>query len=729
MLAFVAFLAGRGGGGALASGPVTPEGVGAHIAAIEGPRYGLGTPEERAKKAAVATYIQNQLTGLGLDVQLQPVTYGGETFPNVIGVLPGTICPGASFIVGAHYDTVSGTPGADDNASGVAGMLEVARALSSQSFPATVKFVAFAFEENGVIGSQVMATQASASGENIIGMMSLEMIGYYSDVPGSQTYPPGIPPGYPDTGNFIAVVGNTASSSLIATFLSASAAAVPELNVESFEVPGNGELLPDTRRSDHAPFWDAGYKALMITDTANFRNPNYHQATDTIGTLNLDFAANVTNAVIATVVESVSNISTACAFFFIDTAPTESPTATPTNPTATPTYTVTPTATPTPTPTASPPGVGAAAIAAGGSHTCALTTAGAVRCWGSNFNGQLGDGLPWWWDWENWQSPTPVDVVGLSSGVTAIGAGAYHTCALTTAGAVKCWGWNYYGQLGNGTNAGPEPCPDFACSTTPVNVIGLTGVAAISAGAAHTCALTTAGAVKCWGDNYYGQLGSGSKSFSETPLDVVGFTGASDTDGDGLPDSYENLYACLDAFTPDATADPDGDGLTNGQEYAVGSDFCAACSPTNVGPGAPDAAGDCDLDAAFPGFEGDGCVDSEEAALGLAPTSPWDFYSVPVPALLTAPSAHRDHAVGPQDAQAVFAYFKRSDARSAGSPLYEADQNGNGVKDGWEYDRSIVGAGPPGPPDGAVAPQDAQKAFAQFKAGLTCSSGYDLRFP
>ncbi len=202
-----------------------------------------------------------------------------------------------------------------------------------------------------------------------------------------------------------------------------------------------------------------------------------------------------------------------------------------------------------------------------------------------------------------------------------------------------------------------------------------------------------------------------------------------DTDGDGLPDWYENLHTCLDPLTLDGTADPDGDGLTNGQEYAVGSDPCAACSPTNTGPGAPDAAGDCDLDPTFPGFVGDGCVDSEEAARGLDPTSPWDFYSVPVPARLTAPSAHRDHAVGPQDAQAVFAYFKRTDARSAGSPLYEADQNGNGVKDGWEYDRSVVETGPPGPPDGAVAPQDAQKAFAQFKAGLSCSSGYDLRFP
>ncbi len=148
----------------------------------------------------------------------------------------------------------------------------------------------------------------------------------------------------------------------------------------------------------------------------------------------------------------------------------------------------------------------------------------------------------------------------------------------------------------------------------------------------------------------------------------------------------------------------------------------AACSPTDVGPGAPDAAGDCDTDALFPGFVGDGCVDDEEAAKGLSAADPWDFFSVPVPSLLAMPAAHRDNAVAAADAQAVFAIFK------AGAGFtYLGDLNGNSVPDGWEYDRSVVGPGLSGPPDGVVAAADAQLAFAQFKTGThTCTSGYSL---
>ena len=137
---------------------------------------------------------------------------------------------------------------------------------------------------------------------------------------------------------------------------------------------------------------------------------------------------------------------------------------------------------------------GVIAITAGFGHSCALTSAGGVKCWGSNGEGQLGDGT-------TSVRTTPVDVVGLSSGVTAIAAGGEHTCALRTSGAVECWGADFRGQLGDGTSM-------FATRSTPVGVIGLSsGVTAIAAGAEHSCALMNTGDVKCWGRDGFGELG------------------------------------------------------------------------------------------------------------------------------------------------------------------------------------------------------------------------------
>ena len=150
---------------------------------------------------------------------------------------------------------------------------------------------------------------------------------------------------------------------------------------------------------------------------------------------------------------------------------------------------------------------GVTAIAANGSYTCALTGAGGVKCWGDNSQGQLGDGT-------TDEHRTPVDVSGLAGGVAAITAGGLHTCALTTVGGVKCWGYNFAGALGDGSRTDKH---------TPVDVLGLTsGVVAIAAGFGHTCALTAARAVECWGYNYFGQLGDGSKADHLTPVEVSG---------------------------------------------------------------------------------------------------------------------------------------------------------------------------------------------------------------
>jgi Zn-dependent M28 family amino/carboxypeptidase len=203
-------------------------------------------------------------------------------------------------VLGAHYDSVAWTVGADDNASAVAVMLETARAMQANIDDAhsglQVTFVAFALEEPPVYGTQYMGSRvfadiAKQEGETIDGMICLEMVGYTCDEPDCQQYPfPLQFLGYPKQGTFIGIVGNVKSLNF-SRGLKKRFQRNPNLPVVSLTVPFNGWILPAVRLSDHASFWDKGYRAVMVTDSAFFRNPHYHLPSDTMDTLDVGFMA------------------------------------------------------------------------------------------------------------------------------------------------------------------------------------------------------------------------------------------------------------------------------------------------------------------------------------------------------------------------------------------------------------------------------------------------------
>jgi Zn-dependent M28 family amino/carboxypeptidase len=204
------------------------------------------------------------------------------------------------FVVGAHYDSTPATPGADDNASAVAALIELAEwiypLLKAGGLSCRLQLAAYDLEEYGLVGSGDHARRLRAAKAALRGMVSLEMLGYTDRRPGSQGLPPHLAPLYPNVGDFIGVCGNEASRGLLEAFTRALKG-VAGLPVEFIAVPGRGELLPETRLSDHSSFWDAGFPALMITDTSFFRNPHYHQPTDTPETLDYPFLAKVTAGV------------------------------------------------------------------------------------------------------------------------------------------------------------------------------------------------------------------------------------------------------------------------------------------------------------------------------------------------------------------------------------------------------------------------------------------------
>ncbi len=258
----------------------------------------LGDGLERARR-----YIHQTFEAAGLEVAAPEYVYQGHAVANLIAALPGMADAARYYVVGAHYDTVPTTPGADDNASAVAVMLELARRLPAIELPAPVKLVAFTLEEppaytTGHMGSRVFVRERKAAGDTVLGAVVLEMVGYTSP---AQDYPLVLEwAGYPSEGNFIGIVGNRASRRFgraVATAFRAN----PGLPVETLFVPFDGHVLPATRLSDHASFWDAGWPALMVTDTAFFRNPNYHLPSDTIDTLDFGFMAQLVESLVLAV--------------------------------------------------------------------------------------------------------------------------------------------------------------------------------------------------------------------------------------------------------------------------------------------------------------------------------------------------------------------------------------------------------------------------------------------
>jgi aminopeptidase YwaD len=213
------------------------------------------------------------------------------------------------FIVGAHYDSVPGSPGADDNASGVAALLALADRVhrhrtAINKWACRVQLAAYDLEEYGILGSWLHARELRQAGERLRGMISLEMLAYTDHHSGSQRLPPHLVGIYPDIGNFIGLCGNEASRDLV-QLVETGMHSIDGLPVESLLVPGTGEGIAEVRLSDHSSFWDEGYPALMITDTSFFRNPHYHRGTDTVETLDIGFLENVTRG-LCTAVDRVA---------------------------------------------------------------------------------------------------------------------------------------------------------------------------------------------------------------------------------------------------------------------------------------------------------------------------------------------------------------------------------------------------------------------------------------
>jgi len=278
--------------------PVDPARLEAHVKKLSVDFYPRSF-EHRVNLERTAAYIEGQFKEAGAQVSTQEIAVQGERYKNVIARFGPE--RGRLLVLGAHYDSHGKTPGADDNASGIAGLLELARLLGQSRPSRPVELVAYTLEEPPHFRTQHMgsvwhARALKAEGREVELMLSLEMIGYFSDRPGSQAYPTALMKlGYPDRGNFIALVGRFGDFGLSRS-VKAVMAGASELPVYSLNAPS---LVQGVDFSDHRSYWAQGYPALMVTDTAFMRNRNYHGAGDTFDKLDYRRMAMVVQAVYA----------------------------------------------------------------------------------------------------------------------------------------------------------------------------------------------------------------------------------------------------------------------------------------------------------------------------------------------------------------------------------------------------------------------------------------------
>lgn len=270
---------------------------------ISFPRHGSDNYEALLK---VGDFIEEKFKEYGYMVEFDEFEYYGRKHKNIVATLKGMASGKRWLLIGAHYDSAIYSCGADDNASGVAVMLEVARILRETSSAQNLKLVAFSLEEpqafdlNFLIGSRHFVKKMKKHGYRYKAII-LESVGYFSNVRGSQKLPAFVKG--PDVGDFLGVVGNGKSKELLDLFEKAKVY-VPTLNLLTYKAPMNGWLSIETRLSDHAPFWDAGFQAVMLTDTAMFRNPYYHTPQDTPDKLNYSLMTDVAKLLIAAVLSA-----------------------------------------------------------------------------------------------------------------------------------------------------------------------------------------------------------------------------------------------------------------------------------------------------------------------------------------------------------------------------------------------------------------------------------------